>query len=160
MGIIFGKISFFHKAFHGDFWKGSIHFHIETQSLIGNQTNHRTNMCLPYSFNSCYESCYECICIVNKCQNAQCSFKYFEQCIRWVKSHLLFNLYSDKTNNKQRSHTRPTGYKTFFMLNSAEHEISTSHKIKNVENNDYNRFRNLIFCIYPADNCWHFNIYK
>ena len=23
--------------------------------------------------------------------------------------------------------TRPQGYKTFFMLNSAEHEISTSH---------------------------------
>ena len=24
--------------------------------------------------------------------------------------------------------TRPRGYKTFFMLNSTEHEISTAHK--------------------------------
>ena len=26
--------------------------------------------------------------------------------------------------------TRPRGYKTFFMLNSTEHEISTAHKTK------------------------------
>ena len=37
---------------------------------------------------------------------------------------------------------RLRGYKTFFMLNSAEHAIYPAHKCKN------------------ANNCWHFNIYK
>ena len=36
---------------------------------------------------------------------------------------------------------RPRGYKTFCMLNSAEHEIYPAHKC------------------YNADNCWYFNIY-
>ena len=36
---------------------------------------------------------------------------------------------------------RPQGYKTFSMLNSAEHEIYPAHKC------------------YNANNCWHFNIY-
>ena len=31
-------------------------------------------------------------------------------------------------------HAWPWGYKTFFMLNSAEHEISVAHKKLNVEN--------------------------
>ena len=35
----------------------------------------------------------------------------------------------------------PRGYKTIFMLNSAEHEIFPAHKCKN------------------ANNCWHFNLY-
>ena len=39
--------------------------------------------------------------------------------------------------------TRPRGYKTFFMLNLAEHEIYLAHK-----------------CFKKANNCWHFNIYK
>ena len=39
--------------------KGLLHFHQESSSLIGNQTNHRKNM-----FCLCYESDYECICIV------------------------------------------------------------------------------------------------
>ena len=34
------------------------------------------------------------------------------------------------------------GYKTFFMLNSAEHKIYPAHKCLN------------------ANNCWHFNIYE
>ena len=37
---------------------------------------------------------------------------------------------------------RPRDYKTFFMLNSTEHEIYHAHKCSN------------------ANNCWHFNIYK
>ena len=45
---IFNKILFLHKAFHGDSGKGLFHFHQETSSLIGNQTNHRTDMFLPY----------------------------------------------------------------------------------------------------------------
>ena len=44
--------------------KGLLHFHQETSSLIGYHNNHRTNMFLPYQSNSCYESDYECICIV------------------------------------------------------------------------------------------------
>ena len=36
---------------------------------------------------------------------------------------------------------RPRGYKTFFILNSAEHEIYPAHKCQN------------------ANNCWHLNIY-
>ena len=40
---IFNKIPFLHKAFHGDFWK-RLHFDIQP--------------------NSCYESDYECICIM------------------------------------------------------------------------------------------------
>ena len=45
--------------------KGLLHFDQETSSLIGNQTYHRTNMFSPYQPNSCYESDYECICIMN-----------------------------------------------------------------------------------------------
>ena len=37
---------------------------------------------------------------------------------------------------------RPRGYKTFFMLNSAEHEIFSANKYEN------------------ANNIWHFHIYK
>ena len=36
---------------------------------------------------------------------------------------------------------RPRGYKTFFMLNSAEHEIFSGNKYEN------------------ANNSWHFHIY-
>ena len=61
---IFNKIPFLHKAFHGDFWKRFTSFDQETLSLICNQTNHRKNMFLPYQPNSCYESDYECSCIM------------------------------------------------------------------------------------------------
>ena len=37
---------------------------------------------------------------------------------------------------------RPRGYKTFFMLNSTEHEIILAHKCQN------------------ANICWHFNVYE
>ena len=37
---------------------------------------------------------------------------------------------------------RPLGYKTFFMLNSAEHEIFSANKYENVNNS------------------WHFHFYK
>ena len=43
---------------------GLLYFYQQASSLIGNQTNHSRNMCLPYLPNSCYESDYECICIV------------------------------------------------------------------------------------------------
>ena len=44
--------------------KGLLQFDQETSSLIGNQTYHRTKMISPYQPNSCYESDYECICIM------------------------------------------------------------------------------------------------
>ena len=44
--------------------KGFLHFYQQASSLIGNQTNYRTNVFLPYYSNSWYESDYECICIV------------------------------------------------------------------------------------------------
>ena len=34
----------------------------------------------------------------------------------------------------EKEQTRPRGYKTFSMLNSAEHEILNAHKYKNVKN--------------------------
>ena len=35
--------------------------------------------------------------------------------------------------NYPRKHTRPRGYKTFSMLNSAEHEILHAHKFENIK---------------------------
>ena len=43
--------------------------------------------------------------------------------------------------------TWPRGYKTFFMLNSTEHEISTVHKTKIPTN------KSIIGCIYHANKC-------
>ena len=42
----------------------------------------------------------------------------------------------------RKVYTRARGYKTFFMLNSTEHENFPAHKC------------------YNANNCWHFNIYE
>ena len=44
--------------------KGFLHIYQQASSLIDNRTNHRTNTFLQYYSNSCYESDYECICIV------------------------------------------------------------------------------------------------
>ena len=44
--------------------KGLLYFYQQASSLIGNQPNHRTDMCLSYQPNSRYESDNECICIV------------------------------------------------------------------------------------------------
>ena len=61
---------------------------------------------------------------------------------------------------------RPRGYKTFFMLNSTEHGISTAYKTKMLKNNDLSRFQALRCCIYHDNKCynannrWHFNIYE
>ena len=43
--------------------------------------------------------------------------------------------------------TRPQGYKTFFILNSTEHEISTAHKT----NKEITCFKSLRCCIYHAN---------
>ena len=36
-----------------------------------------------------------------------------------------------------RTKTRPRGYKTFFILNSAEHEILDTHKYKNIKKSGF-----------------------
>ena len=44
--------------------KGLLYYYQQASSSTGNQTNHWTNMCLPYLPNSHYESDYARICIV------------------------------------------------------------------------------------------------
>ena len=65
------------------------------------------------------------------------------------------------------SQARPRGYKTFFMLNSTEHEISIAHKTKiHVPTNvEVSCFKSLRCCINHANkcnanNCRHFNNYE
>ena len=59
-GVFLTKFHFYIKRSMVISGKGLLQFHQETSSLIGN----RTNMFLPFQSNSCYESDYECICIV------------------------------------------------------------------------------------------------
>ena len=70
------KIHFYIKLSMEISGKGLLHFYQQAPSLIGNQTNFRTNM----------------FCLINPTLamsqtmrafvlNTQCSFKYFEQCI-------------------------------------------------------------------------------
>ena len=45
-----------------------------------------------------------------------------------------FGRYSDQISvGDVDSENRPRGYKTFFMLNSVEHEILNAHKYKNIK---------------------------
>ena len=59
--------------------------------------------------------------------------------------------------------TSARGYKTFFTLISAEHEIFTAHKYENIKN--FSIFQAQISrfpahkCL-NANNCWHFKIYE
>ena len=53
----------------------------------------------------------------------------------------IISLDQTVTNGVEQYLSRPRGYKTFFKLNSAEHEIYPAYKCLN------------------ANNCWHFNIY-
>ena len=63
-GGIFNKNLFYIKRSMEISGNGLLHFYQQASSLIGNQTNHRTNMFLPYLSNSRHESDYVCICIV------------------------------------------------------------------------------------------------
>ena len=57
-----------------------LHFYQQASSLIGYQTNQRTNPFLSYKTKSHYEFDYKCICIViNGKIRRQCSFKYIKQ---------------------------------------------------------------------------------
>ena len=73
-----------------------------------------------------------------------------------------------KAQRSLKSKIRPQGYKTFFMLNSAEHEIFRADVLINLkllsiansfllnlaerENFSANKYEN-------ANYCWHFHIY-
>ena len=62
--------------------------------------------------------------------------------------------------------TWPQGCKTFYMLNSTEHEILNAHHYKNIKKFGFFKAQispNAIFpahVCYNANNCWHFNIYE
>ena len=58
------KFNFYIKQSMEISGKCLLHFDQETLSLIGNQTYNRTNMISPYQPNSCYESDFECSCIM------------------------------------------------------------------------------------------------
>ena len=64
-------------------------------------------------------------------------------------------LYFQTIDNKvsKGAMIRPRGYKTFFMLNSAEHEISTAHKTKIPTNEEIYCIKSLRCCIYHAHKC-------
>ena len=70
--------------------KGLLYFYQQTSSLIGNQTNHRTNMCLPYSPNSRYESIYECICIVINGKKQSVPLNILKNVYMWVVLRYTF----------------------------------------------------------------------
>ena len=55
---------------------------------------------------------------------------------------------------------RPEPIKLIFMLNSAEHEISTAHKTKMLTNKDFSYFQTLSCFIYHAIFLGHINIYE
>ena len=65
--------------------------------------------------------------------------RYEHLCLYIFKSQLVFNetalfvahLY--KCTEEPLNHSRARGYKTFFVLNSVEHEISNAHKYKNIK---------------------------
>ena len=47
-GVFLAKFNFYIKCSIEISGKGLLYFYQQASSLIGNQTNHRTNMCLPY----------------------------------------------------------------------------------------------------------------
>ena len=52
---------------------------------------------------------------------------------------------------------RPQGFKTFFMLNSTEHEISTAHKTQISKKKEVSCFKSLRCYIYHAGKCLNAN---
>ena len=63
-GVFLTKFHFYIKRSMEISGKEFLNFYQQASSLIGNQTNYRTNIFLSYYSNSCFESDYECICIV------------------------------------------------------------------------------------------------
>ena len=65
-----------------------------------------------------------------------------------------------------QSTIRPRGYKTFFVLNSVEHEILNARMYKNIKKFGLFKAQLILECYFSAhkclnaNNCWHFNIYE
>ena len=70
-----------------------------------------------------------------------------------LRGHKLFDTLTNLKNIEPQngSVTRARGYKTFFLLNSLEHEISNAHKYKNIKKfsffSDSNKSRMLFFLL-------------
>ena len=47
----------------------------------------------------------------------------------------------------------PRGYKTFFMLNSIEHEILNAHKYINIKKFGFTKAQISLECFFPAHKC-------
>ena len=60
-------------------------------------------------------------------------FAYVDSWFSNAAAHILRNgkyrIHKDDRKTSRYVETIPRGYKTFFKLSSAEHEISTAHKI-------------------------------
>ena len=52
---------------------------------------------------------------------------------------------------KSNTKTRIGDYKTFFMLNSNEHDISLLIRTKILKNEDFSCFQTIRYCIYHAN---------
>ena len=53
------------------------------------------------------------------------------------------------------------GDKTFFILNSVEHEIFNARKYKNIKKFGFFKAQIGLECYFPpAHKCWHSNIYE
>ena len=61
--------------------------------------------------------------------------------------------YQEYTSSVYVNLNSPQGYKQIFMLNSTEHEISTTHKIWNTDKRGVSGVKSLRCCIYHADKC-------
>ena len=58
-------------------------------------------------------------------------------------------------DNTQDYQSRARGYKTYFMLNSADHEILNAHKYKNIKKLSIFQAQISLECNFPAHKCWH-----
>ena len=101
--------------------------------------------------------------IVNRLfMNNKSHILYFLDLFLFVVT-LSFSLFVDQ--GFKSSLSWPRCYKTFFMLNSAEHEILNAHKYENIK---FSIFQSQISleCYFPAHKCenannrWRFNIYE
>ena len=63
---------------------------------------------------------------------------------------MFFSAFLHSTNSSFREVTWPRGYKTFFMLNSVEHEMLNAHKYKNIKKFGFFYAQISLECYFPA----------
>ena len=62
------------------------------------------------------------------------TYKISRLSVHWFKTRRVLKGFIMNRHGGHVSYvTRPRGYKTFFMLNSIEHEILNAHKYKNIQ---------------------------